>query len=120
MITASMLSVNLFIFLLPHLEFSTLSPSSLPILIPQQAPQDLSTWALGNRINELDTSLEPLVVGLVLLHMLDNLSRNLRVRAGRHGSGCHNKGLWHFSVAIVVHSNDSAVIYGGVREEMGF
>lgn len=102
------------------LELSTLGASSLPIFIPQQASQDLSTWALGNGINELNASLEPLVVGLVFLNMLDDLGSDLRIRSRRHGWWRHDKGFGHFSVTVVGNSDDSAVIYGGMGEEVGF
>lgn len=37
-----------------HLQLGPLLSSGFPILIPQQAPQDLTAGALRNDINELD------------------------------------------------------------------
>lgn len=45
----------------------------LPLSIPQQSPQNLAACTLGNDINELDSTLQPLVPCLVLLHPQRNL-----------------------------------------------
>jgi len=97
----------------------TTLPQSLLLLVPKQPPQNLSTRALRNSIDEPNTALEPLVPSLVLLDvLLDRLGGCCIVGTGF--SGLDNDGLGDFARCVVGDGDDGAVGDGRVGEEVGF
>lgn len=95
-------------------------PPRLPLLVLQQAPQDLAARALGDGVDELDAALEPLVPGLVGLDVRGDVAGDLGVGlAGGHGRrGPHHVGLGHLARALVRHRDHGAVVHGRVRQEV--
>lgn len=78
-------------------------------MIAQQSPQNLSTGALGNNLDKLDSTLEPLVSRFVFFDMLVNARRNLLVRLALGPFGLDDKGLGYLSSSLVGDLDDGAV-----------
>ena len=68
----------------PSLQLRALSSPCLSFLVTQQPAENLAAGAFWDGLDELNPSLEPLVVGLVITNVLYDLCRDLLVAAGRH------------------------------------
>lgn len=88
-----------------------LSPSGFLLTVTQQTSQDLPARTLRNHIDELDSPLEPFIMRLVVLDVLQNLGSDVFVLAGCHGRWCHDKRLGHFAIAVVGDRNHGAVVH---------
>lgn len=64
----------------PTSQLSSLGFASLLLTVPKNASKNLSTRALWNNIDELNTALQPFVLGLVLFHMLVDCFDRLLIR----------------------------------------
>ncbi|KAI6763522.1 hypothetical protein HG531_012910 [Fusarium graminearum] len=103
-----------------HLQLGTRLLPSLPLTVSQQAPQDLTTGALGNYVDELNTALQPLVSSLVLFDMLVNALRYLIVRLALGLGRLDDESLGDFASAEIGDLDNGAVVHKGMSEQMGF
>lgn len=99
-------------------QLRSLRPPSLPLLIPQQPPQDLATGALGYGIDKLNPPLEPLVVCLVVLDMLVDFGHDLITLPRGHRVWDYNKCLGNFAVAFIGNRDDGTIVDDRVSEEV--
>jgi hypothetical protein len=103
------------------LDLRTLLLPFLLLLIPKKPPEDLARGALGDDIDELDTTRQPLVAGLVLLDELDDVATHEGVRVlDADRRRFHHVCFGDFAGAFVRDGNHSAVGDGRVVEEEGF
>jgi hypothetical protein len=102
------------------LQLSSLLFPSLPLTISQQASQDLTTRTLGDDIDKLNTTLEPLMTRLVFLDMFVNALCNLLVRLALCLGCLDDKSLGDFASASVGDLDNSAVVNKGMAKEMSF
>jgi hypothetical protein len=93
----------------------------LAIAIPQQAPQNLPAWTLGDNINKLHPARQPLMAGFVLLHELHDIAAHERVRVlDADGRSLHDVRFRDFASALVGGGDYGAIGYRGVVEKEGF
>lgn len=100
-----------------HLQFRPGRSQGGLLLVTEQPAQDLAAGALGDGLDKFDASLEPLVTGLVVFHvLLDGLHGCLVIRAGR-GRLDHD-GLGDFTGRVVGDGDDGAVGDSRVGEDV--
>lgn len=104
----------------PKLQLWTLRPLLLLLLISQQPPQNLAARALGNHIDKLYSTFQPLVFSLVLLYMLENSCNNFLIRNARRFPCLGDIRLGHLACAIVGDWDDGAVGDKLMGEKVGF
>ena len=93
--------------------------SRLFLAVPQHTAQDLPAGALGNDIDEFDSTLQPLMASLVILDMLLDRSDDGCV-APFGGWTLHDVSLGKFARGVVGYGNHGAVSDVRVGEDMGF
>lgn len=76
-----------------------LASAFLPI--SQDPSQNLSAWALRNRVQKLNTTSQPFIRGLVGRHIVANVLHKLFFNSCLRNKASHNKSLRHFSRAPV-------------------
>lgn len=104
-----------------NLQLRPLRSPTLPLLIPQQPPQNLPTGTLRNNVNKFHTTLQPLMSRLMLFDMFLNLSRyNSVIVFQAHGGRFHYKGFGDFPRRVIRDGNYGAVGHGRVGEEVSF
>ena len=105
----------------PPSQLGPRSPPGLLVLVPQQTPQNLPTRTLRNHLNELHTTLQPLVPCLVLFHMLLNLALDHAVVVFEpYRRSLDDVSFGDFPCCIVGNRDDGDVGNGRMCEEMGF
>lgn len=104
--------------MIPNLQLGAVGSPGFPLFVTQQPSKDLSAWALWNRFDELNTTLEPLVLGFVIADVLDNLCCHLLVAARGHGKRFYNKSLRNFAISLVWDGYYGAVIHCRVSKQM--
>jgi len=107
--------------LLPNLPISnlrSLCPPRLLLSISKQPSEDLAAGALGNSVKKLNSALEPLVMRLVVLDVLDNLCRHLLLISRSHGFRDNNERLGDLAGPVIGDRNNSYVVDGGVSKQV--